>query len=194
MPLNPKYHPSVAVRFLILSFLQRNSEEGRLIAVILKSDHSCSDSAWPRCKMAPWCTYCNLCQKCCSHLNGAGWSPFRFITRLPNRVTGAEASSYSTVLSSAISEGTESAELVPVVDKPGPAFRSQTEIPWCCMWGSSPDYWLINPTDNPGRIKPRDHCNQLTASLRDIMVWIQGSMHSSPVHAHVAAADIKIQA
>lgn len=47
MPLNPKYHPSLAVRFLILSFLQLNSKEGRLIAVILQSDHSCSGRDGP---------------------------------------------------------------------------------------------------------------------------------------------------
>ena len=55
--------------------------------------------------------------------------------------------------------------------------------------GSSPEYWLINPTDNPGRIKSTHHCNQLTASLWDIMVWIQRSMHGSLVHT--AAYDIK---
>lgn len=36
--------------------------------------------------------------------------------------------------------------------------------------GSGPEYWLINPTDNPGRIKSTDRCNQLTASLWDIRV------------------------
>lgn len=50
--------------------------------------------------------------------------------------------------------------------------------------GSSPEHWLINPTDNPGRIKSTDHCNQLTGSLWYIKVWIQRSMHFLHVHTY----------
>lgn len=61
--------------FLILPFLQLNSSEGRLIAVILKSGHYhalMQRLRWPRSKMAPPCTYCNFCQKRCSWINGVG--------------------------------------------------------------------------------------------------------------------------